>query len=99
MRLMNRETYISLMLTVTACLLTVDLWTRAAANPPLMDTAAMAQAGKAPTRGAGSASTLAYEQRKEMIKLLKQLNNEVAGLHADLQGGGVSVSVKGLPSK
>ncbi|MDP7070069.1 MAG: hypothetical protein QF561_01835 [Phycisphaerales bacterium] len=99
MKLMNRDTYLSLMLTLTACLLTADLWTRAAANPPLMDAAAMAQAGKAPTRGAGSASTLAYEQRKEMIKVLKELSSEVTRLRGDLKAGAVSVSVKELPSK
>ena len=97
MKLMNRDTYLSLMLTVTATLLTADLWTRAAANPPLGDTAAMAQGvGKAPPRGVGSTSTVAFEQRREMIKLLKALSVEVKGLRSDLKAG--AVTVKGIPA-
>jgi hypothetical protein len=99
MKLMNRDTYLSLMLTVTATLLTADLWTRAAANPPLGDTAAMAQGvGKAPTRGVSSTSTIAFEQRREMIKLLKALTGEVKGLRGDLKAGEVAVRVKGMPA-
>ena len=95
MRPMKRDTYLSLMLTATVVLLTADLATRFAAAPPLLDTVAQAQAGRAPTRGAGSASTLAYEQRKEVIKLLKSLNGEVSGLRADLKAG--AITVKGIP--
>ena len=99
MKLMKRDTYLSLMLTVTATLLTADLWTRAAADPPLGDTPAMAQgAGKAPPRGVGSTATVAFEQRKELVKLLKSLNSEVKGLRGDLRGGGVSVTIKGTPA-
>jgi hypothetical protein len=99
MKLMKRDTYLSLMLTVTATLLTADLWSRVAADPPLGDTAAMAQGvGKTPPRGVGSTSAVAFEQRKEVIKLLKSLNSEVKGLRGDLRGGSVSVTVKGTPA-
>lgn len=91
MKLMNRDTYLSLMLTITATLLTADLWTRAAADPPLGDTAALAQ-------GVSSTTSVALEQRREMIKLLKTLNTEVKGLRGDLAGGGVSVIVKEVPA-
>ncbi len=97
MKCMNRDTYLSLMLTVTATLLTADLWARAAANPPLGDTAAMAQgAGKAKPRGVGSTSTVAFEQRREMIKLLKTLNSEVQSLRGDLKSG--AITLKGMPA-
>jgi hypothetical protein len=96
MKPMKRDTYLSLMLTATVVLLTADLATRFVAAPPLLDTVAQAQVGRAPTRGAGSASTLAYEQRKEVIKLLKSLNGEVNGLRADLKAG--AITVKGIPA-
>jgi hypothetical protein len=92
---MKRDTYLSLMLTATVVLLSADLTARYVASSPLLDTAAYGQVGRAPTRGAGSASTLAFEQRKEMIKLLKSLNGEVAALRGDLKAG--TITVKGVP--
>ena len=91
MKPMNRETYLSMMLTVVAVLLTVDLGVRLAADPPSVVASAQAQTvPKAPQRGAGSAN----EQRRAMISLLEQLTTEVKGLRSELKKGSIKVSVK-----
>lgn len=84
MKPMNRDTYISIMLTLTACLLTADLWARLSSGPPVMATAALAQGSTAP-RGVGSTSTVAFEQRREMVSLLKDIKTELKGVRADLK--------------
>ncbi|MCH2143031.1 MAG: hypothetical protein MK077_08560 [Phycisphaerales bacterium] len=95
MKPMNRETYLSMMLTVVAVLLTVDLGVRLAADPPSVVASAQAQTvPKAPQRGAGSAAALANEQRRAMISLLEQLTTEVKGLRSELKKGSIKVSVK-----
>ncbi len=94
MTTMKRDTYISAMLTITATLLTVDLWARFSDGPLPGESVAMAQSGSAAPKGVGSTAARAFEQRKEMVKLLKQLNAEVAGLRSDLRAG--AVVVKGM---
>ncbi|MDP7029528.1 MAG: hypothetical protein QF733_04825 [Phycisphaerales bacterium] len=84
MKLMNRDTYISIMLTLTACLLTADLWARAVAGPPLLATPAAAQGSSTP-RGVGSTAARAFEQRREMVSLLKDIKVELKGVRADLK--------------
>ncbi len=84
MKPMNRDTYISIMLTLTACLLTADLWVRLVDGPPLMATTAAAQGSTTP-RGVGSTSTVAFEQRREMVSLLKDIRTELKGVRAELK--------------
>lgn len=94
MKRMTRETYLSTMLTVVATLLTIDVGTRLAADPPTMVTTATAQtAPRAPQRGAGATSTQAFEQRRAMISLLEALTGEVKALRTDLKKGGIKVKV------
>ena len=86
----HRDTYLSIVLTVTTCLLTVDLWTRLIDRPVLAD-AAHAQVRSAnrnartPNKGVGSAQTDAVAQRKVMVELLKGINAELAGLRSDFK--------------
>ena len=82
MKRMTRETYLSTMLTVVATLLTIDVGTRLAADPPTMVATATAQtAPKAP------------QQRRAMISLLEALTGEVKALRTDLKKGGIKVKV------
>jgi len=99
MKHMKRDTYLSAMLTLTACLLTADLWTRVMADPPTLGSAAMAQSSDPAPRGVGSTAARAYEQRKEMVKLLKELNSSVKGLRADLSKGAIAVRMSEPASK
>jgi len=93
MKHMNRDTYLTGMLTLTACLLTADLWTRVMDEPPTLAGSAMAKVETPAPRGVGSTAARAYEQRKQMVKLLKDLNANVAALRADLSTGGVAVRI------
>ena len=82
----HRDTYLSIVLTLTCCLLTVDLWAR------LVDQPVFAQAAEAQVRttnrstrpatkgGVGAAQGDAVAQRKEIIALLKQLGRQVDAL-------------------
>jgi len=85
-----RDTYLSIVLTVTTCLLSVDLWTRLIDRPVLAD-AAHAQVrsinrnARTQTKGVGSAQADAVAQRKEMVELLKGIKAEVSGLRSDFK--------------
>ena len=94
----NRENLLSILLCVTTCLLTVDLWTRLVDRPVLAD-AAQAQVrsvnrnARPPSKGVGSAQTDAVAQRKEMVDLLKGIKAEVTGLRADFKTTTLKVHV------
>ncbi len=91
MKQMKSTPTMTVLLTLTSCLLTVDLWTRLMEDRPLGISVAAAQVDPVPKRGVGSTAARAFEQRQEMVKLLKQLNAEVAGLRADLKSGSVRI--------
>lgn len=97
---MKHERYLSTMITLTAALLTADLALRLADAGPL-DTPAVAQssayrARTGPTKGVGSSATLAFEQRREMVDLLKSLNGEIKALRTELKSGAITVKATGV---
>jgi hypothetical protein len=99
---MRRETYLSVLLTFTACLLTVDLWTRLADQPVLASEAFAQSRSRNPnasttTRGVGTSTSDGVKQRKEMIELLKGLKAEVATLSGTIASGAIKVEIVNLP--
>jgi hypothetical protein len=100
---MRRETYLSVVLTVTACLLTVDLWTRLADRPVLASDAFAQSRSRNPNarnvsqRGVGTSQADGVQQRKEIIELLKGLTTEVASLGERMTSGSIKVEVVNLP--
>lgn len=100
---MKRDTYLTTMLTLTATLLTADLCVRLVDSAPLESTAMAQSSGYTakvgPTRGVGSSATLAFEQRREMVDLLKTLNAEVKALRTELKSGAITVKIPGANTK
>ncbi len=100
---MHRDTPLKLLLTLTTCLLTADLWTRLVDRPVLADTAQAQSrstnrgARNQPLKGVGSSQSDAVAQRKEMVTLLKQLNAEIVGLRTDLKATTIKVEVTNQP--
>lgn len=100
---MRRDTYLSVLLTVTAGLLTVDLWARLADRPVLADSA-FAQsrsrnpnARSVPQKGVGTSLSDGVAQRKEIIELLKGLTSEVSSLRTQMSSGAIKVEISNLP--
>ncbi|MEE2907104.1 MAG: hypothetical protein VX527_04645 [Planctomycetota bacterium] len=99
---MRKDTYLNVVLTVIAVLLTVDVWTRIA-EQPLPSDIAMAQSRSQPNRkaprkdiaqkGVSSIGTEAIDQRARMIALLGEIGEQVGGLRGLLEGGGIKVQV------
>jgi len=97
-----KDTYLNIVLTVIAVLLTVDVWTRIA-DKSLASDSVMAQSrsqpnrrggGKtAPQKGVSAIGTEAVDQRALMIKELGQIREQFAGLRALLESGQIKVSV------
>ena len=86
----NRENLLSILLCVTTCLLSVDLWTRLVDRPVFADTAhaqvrSVNRNARTQNKGVGSAQTDAVAQRKEMVDLLKGIKAEVAALRTDFK--------------
>lgn len=100
---MRRETYLSVLLTFTACLLTVDLWTRLADRPVLVSDAFGQSRSQnpntrnVPARGVGTSMSDGVRQRKDIIELLKGLKTEVASLREQMTSGAIKVEVVNLP--
>jgi hypothetical protein len=101
---MRHDSYLKVLLTVTACLLSVDLWTRLA-DGPMLASQVQAQSrstnpnARKPMRGVGTASTDSVMQRKEIIDLLKAMQAEMVGLRSDLKHMTIKVEVANLPTK
>jgi len=91
---MRQHTYLNVILTVNACLLTGVLWTQIASGPPLAQTAAAEQAAmpEIPRLGIPNAA----EQRQKMITALTHLQRSVDAQQKLLQSGKVKVQVTNL---
>ncbi len=100
---MQRETYLSVLLTCTACLLTVDLWARLADRPVLASEAIAQSRSRNPNaknagqRGVGTSMSDGVQQRKEIIELLKGLKTKVGSLEHAMTSGSIKVEVINLP--
>ena len=99
---MSKDTYLNIVLTVIAVLLTVDVWTRVA-EQPLPGEIALAQSRSQPNRmaprktivqkGVSAIGTEAIDQRTQMIELLAGIREQVGGLRGLLESGGIKVQV------
>ena len=95
---MRHETQLRVLLTVTACLLSVDIWTRLADRPMLASQVqAQSRSTARPLRGVGTSSTDGVVQRKEMIDLLKAMKVELVGLRSDLKAATITVQASTRP--
>jgi len=99
---MRKDTYLNVVLTVIAVLLTVDVWTRIAERP-VPGEFAVAQSRSQPNRmaprktisqkGVSAIGTEAIDQRAQMIEMLAGIREQVGGLRGLLEGGGIKVQV------
>ena len=99
---MRKDTYLNVVLTVIAVLLTVDVWTRISEHPLPVDQA-MAQSRSQPNRmaprktisqkGVSAIGTEAIGQRAEMIEVLTGIREQLGALRGLLEGGGIKVQV------
>ncbi|MCH2136329.1 MAG: hypothetical protein MK101_07075 [Phycisphaerales bacterium] len=100
---MRNDTYLSVLLTVTACLLTVDLWTRLSDRPVLaqqveaQSRSRNPNARSVPQKGVGTSLSDGVTQRREIIELLKGLTTQVSGLRSELTSGALKVEIANLP--
>ena len=99
---MRKDTYLNVVLTVIAVLLSVDLWSRVAQHPFPSETA-MAQSRSHPNRrsvshplsqtGVSALGTEAVDQRGKIIKQLEQIREQFSGLRGLLESGAITVKV------
>ncbi|MCH2132441.1 MAG: hypothetical protein MK116_01700 [Phycisphaerales bacterium] len=98
---MRKDTYLNVVLTVIAVLLTVDVWTRVAQQPFPGETA-VAQSRSQPNRAGGrtpaptgvsAIGREAIQQRDKMIQQLTQIREQFVALRGLLESGGIAVKV------
>ena len=99
---MRRDTYLNLVLTLIAVLLTADLWVRIADRPLVAETAIAQSRSQAnrlglrkppPQKGVSAIGTEAIDQRAEMIVLLNGIREQFSGLRGLLESGGIKVQL------
>ena len=99
---MRKDTYLNIILSVIAVLLTVDLWTRLVERP-VFDGVAVAQSRSQPNRfrgkktppqtGVSALGNESVEQRAMMIKELGQIREQFSGLRGLLESGALTVTL------
>ena len=99
---MRRDTYLNVVLTIIAILLTVDVWTRVAERP-LFDGVATAQSRSQPNRlrgrktppqtGVSALGSESVEQRALMIRELAQIREQFSSLRGLLESGAITVTL------
>ncbi len=85
---MRQQTYLNVILTVNAVLLSGVVWTQVSDRPLLAE-----QAQAQPDRGFPNPS----QQRREMIEVLNAINANLAKQHELLSSGKLQVEVTSLP--
>lgn len=106
--MMRKDTYLNVVLTVIAVLLTVDVWTRVAERPIASDSV-MAQSRSQPNRrgttrtpepkGVSAIGGESIQQRALMIEELTKIREQFAAVRGLLESGGIKVSVADDSSK
>jgi hypothetical protein len=95
---MRRTTYLNVILTVNAALLTGLLWMQVVGRP--LATQAMAQGaagdGEDPLGGRSPGIPNAGRQREQMIEAMRRIDDNVAALSRTLTNGRIKVDVKNL---
>jgi hypothetical protein len=105
--MIRKDTYLNVVLTVIAMLLTVDVWTRVAERPIASETV-MAQSRSQPNRrgntrapsqkGVSAIGGESVQQRATMIQELGKIREQFTALRGLLESGGIKVSVAEEPS-
>ena len=105
--MIRKDTYLNVVLTIIAVLLTVDVWTRVAEQPIASD-AVMAQSRSQPNRrgttrtpaqkGVSAIGGESVQQRALMIQELGKIREQFTALRGLLESGGIKVSVADEPS-
>tara|TARA_Y100000589_G_scaffold265339_2_gene256326 strand:- start:896 stop:1255 length:360 start_codon:yes stop_codon:yes gene_type:complete len=100
--MMRKDTYLNVVLTIIAVLLTVDVWTRVAERPVASETV-MAQSRSQPNRrgtnrtpvqkGVSAIGGESIQQRALMIQELGKIREQFTALRGLLESGGIKVSV------
>ena len=99
---MRRDTYLNIVLTLIAVLLTADLWVRIADRPFVAETAVAQSRSQAnrlgprknpPQKGVSAIGTEAIDQRAEMISALNGIREQFNGLRGLLESGGIKVQL------
>lgn len=99
---MHRDTYLNIVLTLIAVLLTADLWVRIAERPMVAGMAvaqSRSQANRLAPRktpaqkGVSAIGTEAIDQRAEMIILLQEIGEQFSGLRGLLESGNAKIQV------
>lgn len=89
---MRRDTYLNVILTVNAILLTVLVWTQLAGGPVL----GSAATAHAQSPGDGTGIPNAAGQRQHMIEMLGQMNKNLEATRKMLDSGRIRVQVTNL---
>lgn len=99
---MRRDTYLNIVLTLIAVLLTADLWVRIADRPLVAEPAVAQSRSQAnrlgprknpPQKGVSAIGTEAIDQRAEMISALNGIREQFNGLRGLLESGGIKVQL------
>lgn len=90
---MRQSTYLNVILTVNAVLLTGILWTQLASGPALVPTA---QAQTQPPGSGGVGIPNAADQRQRMIESLREIKGSVEATRRLLESGKVKVEVSNI---